>query len=83
MAGISPSDLQIRCPAELKNAHWQKAKGKVGKLIKTGLGAELKKLAIMLKKVDMAKLDPASSPSKTLEELTKKLFWPKRICDKG
>ncbi len=44
MAGIRPSDLQISCPVELKNVHWQKAKGKVGKLIKTGLGAELKSL---------------------------------------
>jgi len=78
MAGIRPSDLQIRCPAELKNTHWQKAKGKVGKLIKTGLGAELKKLEIMLKKVDLAKLDPASSPSRTLEELTKKIIAAKK-----
>ncbi|MCF6305861.1 MAG: hypothetical protein L3J33_10880 [Rhodobacteraceae bacterium] len=78
MAGIRPSDLQISCPAELKNAHWQKAKGKVGKLIKTGLGAELKKLEIMLKKVDLAKLDPASSPSKSLVELTKKIVLAKK-----
>ncbi|MCF6304954.1 MAG: anhydro-N-acetylmuramic acid kinase [Rhodobacteraceae bacterium] len=78
MAGIRPSDLQIRCPAELKNTHWQKAKGKVGKLIKTGLGAELKKLETMLKKVDMAVLDPASSPSKTLEELAKKIIAAKK-----
>ncbi len=78
MAGIRPCDLSIRCPAELKNTHWQKAKGKVGKLIKTGLGAELKKLEAMLKKVDMALLDPASNPSKTMEELAKKVAAAKK-----
>ncbi len=78
MAGIRPSELQIKCPAELKNTHWQKAKGKVGKLIKTGLGAELKKLELLLKKIDMAKLDPASNPSRTLEELAKKVVAAKK-----
>ncbi len=78
MAGIRPSDLGINCPGELKNPHWQKAKGKVGKLIKTGLGAELKKLDLMLKKTDLALLDPASNPSKTIEELTKKVVAAKK-----
>ncbi|MBL4805749.1 MAG: hypothetical protein JKY31_00485 [Rhodobacteraceae bacterium] len=78
MAGNRPSELVIRCPVEIKNTHWQKAKGKVGKLIKTGLGAELKKLESMLKKVDLATLDPASNPSKTLEELARKVIAAKK-----
>jgi len=73
MAGIRPSELRRVCPAELSNNHWQKAKGKVGKMIKTGVGAELKKFEAMLKKIDPTALDPASSPSKTLEELARKV----------
>ncbi len=73
MAGIVPGTFVIKCPPELKDAHWQKKKGKVGKMVKTGLGAELKKLEALLKRVNTSNLDPASTPSKTMEELKAKV----------
>lgn len=73
MAGIVPGTFVIKCPPELKDAHWQKKKGKVGKLVKTGLGAELKKLEALLKRVNTNDIDPASSPSKSMEELKVKV----------
>lgn len=73
MAGIVPGAFVAKCPIELKDAHWQKKKGKVGKMVKTGLGAELKKLEALVKRVNSTKLDPASTPSKTLEELQAKV----------
>jgi len=73
MAGTVPGAFVARCPAELKDAHWQKKKGKVGKMVKTGLGAELKKLEALVKRVNSTVLDPASTPSKSLEELKVKV----------
>mgnify|MGYP001077292758 CR=1 FL=1 len=78
MAGIRPSDFVIKCPPELADAHWQKKKGKVGKMVKTGVGAELKKLHAMLKKVDTLALDPASNPSKSMKELQIKVAEAKK-----
>ncbi len=73
MAGISPYDLLDYFSATLTNSDWQKRKGKIGKMKKTGLGPELKKVESLVKKVDIAALDPASAPSNTIEELDKKV----------
>lgn len=62
----------VRLPDELKDAHWQKAKGLLGKSKSTGVGAELKKLEAMHKKIDATKLDPASSPIKKRDEIPKR-----------
>ena len=78
MAGIRPSDFRIRRPDELDDAHCQKKKGKVGKMVKTGVGAELKKLNAMILKVDLIALDPASNPSKTMDELKAKVDAAKK-----
>jgi len=78
MAGIRPDMFVLKCPPELADAHWQKKKGKVGKMVKTGVGAELKKLTSMLKKVDANALDPASTPSKTMDELRTKVAIAKK-----
>jgi len=78
MAGIRPSDIIIKRPPELEDAHWQKKKGKVGKMVKTGVGAELKKLNVLLKKIDTMTLDPASNPSKTMAELRDKVVAAKK-----
>jgi len=78
MAGIRPSDFRINRPDELDDAHWQKKKGKVGKMVKTGVGAELKKLNAMILKVDLIALDPASNPSKTMDELKAKVEGAKK-----
>ena len=40
MAGIPPMDLLKYFPATLKDSDWQKKKGKIGRMVKTGLGAE-------------------------------------------
>lgn len=78
MAGIRPSDIRIKRPAELDDAHWQKKKGKIGKLVKTGIGAELKKLNLLIKKIDLMVLDPSSNPSKTMAELRDKVVAAKK-----
>ena len=67
MAGIDI--YKFNYPKELTDADWQKAKGKIGKLHKTGLGAELKKAEAMFKSVDKSVLDPSSNPHKTLASL--------------
>jgi hypothetical protein len=59
-------------PKELTYASWNKAKGLLGKTKPTGLGDELKKLEALHKKIDQQKLDPASSPVRTREEITKR-----------
>ncbi len=69
MAGIRPSDFVVSCPATLTDKDWQKKKGTAGKMTKTGLGAELKKLEALLKQVDMNRIDPAALPSKSMAEL--------------
>ena len=78
MAGIRPSNFKIERPAELDDPHWQKKKGKVGKMVKTGVGAELKKLNALINKVDVVALDPASNPSKTMDELKAKVDVAKK-----
>lgn len=67
MAGIDI--YKFTYPKELTNANWQKAKGKIGKLHKTGLGAELTKAEAMFKSVDLSVLDPSSKPHKTVDSL--------------
>ena len=47
MAGIPPYDFLKYFPATLTDSDWQKRKGKIGKMKKTGLGAELKKSRIV------------------------------------
>lgn len=69
VAGIEPGLFVISCPNTLNDSSWQKKKGKVGKMVKTGLGDELKKVEALLKKVDVVALDPSSIPSKSVEEL--------------
>lgn len=73
MAGIPPIDFLKYFSATLTNNDWQKKKGRIGKMKKTGLGPELKKVESLVNKVNMVALDPASSPSKTIEELDKKV----------
>lgn len=67
MAGIDIYSLKY--PKALTNADWQKAKGKIGKLTKTGLGDALEKAEAAFKKIDLGVLDPSSNPLKSLEEL--------------
>lgn len=67
MAGIDI--MKFDYPKDLTNASWQKAKGKIGKLHKTGLGAELTKAETMFKSVDKIVLDPSSNPHKTYDSL--------------
>ncbi len=38
MAGAKPEDLTGHFPALLKDSDWQKKKGKIGKMVKAGLG---------------------------------------------
>ena len=59
-------------PKELTYASWNKAKGLLGKTKPTGLGGELKKLETLHKKIDQQKLDPASMPVRTREEIVKR-----------
>jgi len=67
MAGIDI--YKFTYPKELTDSDWQKAKGKIGKLHKTGLGAELTKAETMFKSVDLSILDPSSNPHKTMDTL--------------
>ncbi|MEX0971480.1 MAG: hypothetical protein WD046_13650 [Paracoccaceae bacterium] len=67
MAGIDIYKFDY--PKELTDADWQKAKGKIGKLHKTGLGAELTRGEALFKSVDKTVLDPSSNPHKTYESL--------------
>lgn len=67
MAGISISSFLY--PKALTNDAWQKAKGKIGKLTKTGLGEALDAAEAAFKKIDIQTLDPASNPLKTQEAL--------------
>jgi hypothetical protein len=73
MAGVDPSAVTAALPVELTDKDWQKKKGLIGKTVKTGLGAELQKIEALHKKIDGLKLDPASNPSKTIEELTQRV----------
>ncbi|MBL4805750.1 MAG: hypothetical protein JKY31_00490 [Rhodobacteraceae bacterium] len=73
MAGIDPSSLVRICPKTLTDADWQKKKGKIGKLVKTGVGAELKKLQALMKRIDVGLLDPAASPSSSYSDLAEKV----------
>lgn len=70
MAGIAPKNFIY--PPTLTDADWQKKKGKLGKMTSTGLGAALKKAESLWKKIDLVRLDPASNPSKTREQLAEK-----------
>lgn len=83
MAGIPPMDLLNYFPATLKDSDWQKKKGKIGRMVKTGLGAELKKVESLVKKVDTSTLDPSSNPSKTIEDLDKKVASAKAEYQKS
>lgn len=76
MAGIDIYSL--RYPKALTNADWQKEKGKVGKLTKTGLGDALDKAEAAFKKIDHSTLDPSSNPSKSMEELADKVDKAKK-----
>lgn len=61
MAGMDPSvATTTNYPKILTNKDWQKQKGKLAKLHKTGLGDALDKLEALIAKVDIQKLDPAS-----------------------
>jgi len=68
MAGISSTEL-LNFPKELTDADWQKKKGLMAKAVKTGLGAELKKLEAMHKKLEVEKLEADSNAPKSLQEL--------------
>ncbi len=83
MAGVSPYDLLDSFSATLTNSDWQKKKGKIGKMKKTGLGPELKKVESLVKKINLAVLDPASNPSKSIEELDKKVALAKAEYQKS
>ena len=72
MAGIPPMDLLKYYPATLKDSDWQKKKVKIGRMVKTGLGAELKKVESLVKKVDTSTLDPSSNLTKSIDELDNK-----------
>jgi len=62
MAGVSATALK-NYPQTITDASWQKKKGVIGKTIKTGLGAELKKCEAIHKKIDVSKLNVmAASP---------------------
>jgi hypothetical protein len=67
MAGISISSL--RYPVELTNTDWQKKKGTLAKMTKSGLGDSLTKTEAMFKNIDLQILDPAAVPAKTEEQL--------------
>jgi hypothetical protein len=70
MAGVSITyGTDSGYPKELRDADWQKKKGKIGKLKKTGLGAELKKGEAMVKKIDPTVLDPGANPIKSLDDI--------------
>lgn len=76
MAGIDIYSLNY--PKILTNADWQKAKGKIGKLTKTGLGDALDKAEAAFKKIDKTVLDPSTNPSKSMEELKEKVDAAKK-----
>ena len=66
MAGVSVTAI-VEYPKTLTDADWQKKKGLVGKLKKTGLGDELVKAQALHKKIDTVQLLP-QNPN-TEEEL--------------
>lgn len=71
MAGINIAVFTY--PTVLTDADWQRKKGTIGKLHKTGLGAALLKAEALWKKVDRGVLDPASTPAKSMDELEQRL----------
>ncbi len=71
MGGVSIAALVY--PKELTDADWQKKKGTLAKTVKTGLGEALQAGEAMFKRIDLAELDPGSTPSRTREELTQKV----------
>jgi len=73
MAGITAFKFYQLFPKELTDKHWQKKKGLVGKTVKTGLGAELKKIEAMHSKFDSAKLDPAGQSPSNMAALEKEV----------
>ena len=68
MAGIAIVKI-LDYPKELTDKDWQKQKGTIGKMKKTGLGSELQKAEALHKKIDATKLDPGSASPGTKEEL--------------
>lgn len=75
MAGIDIGTFAY--PSELTNRCWQKEKGKLGKLAKTGLGDALDAAEAIWRKVDLGVLDPSSNPSRTIGELDVKVVAAK------
>jgi hypothetical protein len=72
MAGVGFEHL-TQYPTELTNRWWQKQKGTLGKLAKTGLGDALDAAEALFRKIDLSILDPSSSPSRTIAELDAKV----------
>lgn len=69
MAGIKIG--YIPYPAELTDKDWQKKKGLIGKMTKTGIGDTLKKAEALHGKIDFAMIDPAKDNPKDKAELAK------------
>ncbi|MCR8724833.1 hypothetical protein [Frigidibacter sp. ROC022] len=69
MAGIKIGYIDY--PVELTDKDWQKKKGLIGKMTKTGIGATLKKAQALHGKIDFAKLDPAAENPRNKADLAK------------
>ena len=98
MAGVSVAAI-VEYPKTLTDADWQKKKGLVGKMKKTGLGAELVKAEAMHKKIDTVKLLPQNPNTeeeiqagikegkdyyaKMVEPLRKQLFEVDKVATKA
>lgn len=59
---------QLVYPKILTNAHWQKAKGKLGKTVKTGLGPELAKAEALFTRININMIDLERGGSLSSEE---------------
>ena len=98
MAGVSVTAI-IEYPKTLTDADWQKKKGLVGKLKKTGLGDELVKAQALHKKIDTVNLLPQNPNTeeeiqagvkagkdyyaKMVEPLRKQLFEVDKVASKA
>ena len=98
MAGVSVAAI-VEYPKTLTDADWQKKKGLIGKLKKTGLGEELVKAQALHKKIDTANLLPQNPNTeeelqsgvkagkeyfaKTVEPLRKQLFEVDKVATKA
>lgn len=98
MAGVSVTAI-VNYPKTLTDADWQKKKGLIGKLKKTGLGDELVKAQALHKKIDATNLLPQNPNTeeeiqagikagkdyyaKMVEPLRKQLFEVDKVATKA